>query len=97
MVCRTSSELRSLATAGHLVKVTWAASAAAGGVLTDRCGYRATFLLTAALQGLGTALLLLLPGEPSGAGRVRAAELAKPLLRSASDASIGHYYNTVSV
>ncbi|EOD29156.1 hypothetical protein EMIHUDRAFT_234100 [Emiliania huxleyi CCMP1516] len=30
-----------------------------GGVLADRYGYRAAFLLTAALQGLGTALLLL--------------------------------------
>ena len=39
---------------GNLVKVSWAASAAVGGVLADRCGYRATFLLTAALQGLGT-------------------------------------------
>jgi len=44
---------------GNLVKVSWAASAAAGGVLADRYGYRAAFLLTAALQGLGTALLLL--------------------------------------
>ena len=67
---------------GNLVKVSWAASAAVGGVLADRCGYRATFLLTAALQGLGTALLLLLlPGCRRGAGRVRAAELAAPLLR----------------
>ena len=62
---------------GNIVKVSWAASAAVGGVLADRYCYRFTFLLTAMLQAAGTSLqaslLAVLPGS-EGLRRGAAAE-----------------------
>ncbi|KAL1526767.1 hypothetical protein AB1Y20_015463 [Prymnesium parvum] len=73
---------------GSVVKVSWAASAAIGGVLADQYGYRFTFLLTALLQGVGTilqaSLLTILPSSEGLQPQVFANpvkhDLSKPLL-----------------
>ena len=57
--------------------MSWAASAAVGGALADRYGYRFTFLLTAMLQAAGTSLqasLLAVLPRSEGLSRFAAAE-----------------------
>mmetsp|Transcript_48315 Transcript_48315/g.160110 ORF Transcript_48315/g.160110 Transcript_48315/m.160110 type:complete len:222 (+) Transcript_48315:857-1522(+) len=61
---------------------TWAGSAALGGLLSDRIGYRHTFLVTAALQAVGvllyTPLASLVAAEAAPPKRARASTAAEP-------------------